>query len=484
MRYMPLFLVLILLCGWAPLQSRPEDSDQARALLPEFQSDLSQSADWDRYTITATVDPQRQSLVGSTTLRYTNRDTKSLDLLYFRLFPNLKDFAGRIDISSVRVDGKAAKFKLERGRYLLRIQLAQRLAVTATTEVLIAFSTKVPANAGHRFYGAFNLQNSVLALASAYPLVAMVHDGIWDTATPDTRGDLVNSPTALYDVSLTAPVDWNLATTGAPIERQVKARTQIVRFVSGPQRDFMIVATKLAAVRGNVDGTQVISYYRAGDEAGGRAALDIAMRAINIYNTHFGHYPLTEFELVPVDAGTFLGVEYPGITLIEQRLYRNNPRQLETIISHEVAHQWWYSLVGNNVQTEAWLDEALATYSQVIYAEEIGGADAGSAQLEEFRKSYRAVRTAKRDTAVAQPNQHIRGYYTIVYAKGALFFHALRRQIGEEDFSRFLKNYYADHRYGIAAGADLLASAEHACSCQLDGLYQDWIQSSAPVAIP
>ncbi|MDZ4720989.1 MAG: M1 family metallopeptidase [Roseiflexaceae bacterium] len=475
--------LVLMLCGWAPAQQSAANADQAAALLPEFRSDLDRASEWNRYTITATIEPTRPTISGRLVLEYTNRDTVALDRLYFRLFPNLADFAGRLDISAVMIGGQNRKIVYEQKRYLLRVDLPSQLRPGEKTVVALDFQTSVPVNAGRKFYGAFNLQNSVFALASAYPLVAMVRSGAWDIAAPDTRGDLVNSETALYDVTLIAPADWTLITTGSAVDGRLDAGNQTARFVSGPQRDFMIVAARLKAASADVAGTKVNAYYLPGNEAGGQAALRAAVNAIQVYNTQFGRYPLAEFDLVPVDAGTFLGVEYPGITLIEQRLYRK-PGQLEIVIAHEVAHQWWYSLVGNNVQNEAWMDEALASYSQVIYAEAITGREAANAELEQFRKSYRGVRAAKRDTVVKQPNQKIRNYYPIVYSKGALFFQALRNQIGDDAFGRFLKSYYADHRYGFVNGADLLGTAEQACSCQLDQLYRDWIETAAPVAIP
>lgn len=483
MRLLSGLLLIVLLSAWAPIQQAAALDDQAAALLPEFRSDLDRAGEWNRYTISATIDPQRPSITGRLVLEYTNRDSGALDRLYFRLFPNLADFAGRLEVSALTVGGQQRKVVYEQQRYLLRVDLPKPLGPGESINVAMDFRTSAPANAGRKYYGAFNLQNSVFALASAYPIVAMVRDGVWDIKIPDARGDLVNSETALYDVTLTAPADWTLVTTGSAVDGRLDAGRQTARFVSGPQRDFMIVATRLKAVTGNADGTRVNSFYVAGNEAGGQAALRAAVNSIQVYNARFGRYPFAEFDVVPVDAGTFLGVEYPGITLIEQRLYRQ-PRQLEIVVAHEVAHQWWYSIIGNNVQTQAWLDEALASYSQVIYAEEITGREAANAELAQFRSSYRNARTAGRDTIIEQPNQRIRSYFPIVYAKGALFFQALRNQIGEDAFDRFLKTYYADHRYAVANRADMLGSAEQACSCELDRLARDWIETAAPVAIP
>jgi aminopeptidase N len=72
----------------------------------------------------------------------------------------------------------------------------------------------------------------------------------------------------------------------------------------------------------------------------------------------------------------------------------------------------------------------------------------------------------------------------LVYGKAVLFFQALREQIGEEAFDRFLHTHYAQHRYGYISGADLLADAEGACGCELDRLYEDWITKAVPLQVP
>lgn len=463
---------------------QPTPEPQAAALLPAMRADMQRAAEWNRYSIQATLDPARRRVDGNLTLSYTNRDSVALDRLYFHLFPNLQDLAGKLTITAVTIGEQTRPVVYEQARQLLRISLAQPLARGATAEIQLSFTTIVPSNVGASKYGAFNIQNKVMSLASCYPIVARVRDGKWDIGALDTRGDLVNSETALYDLTLTAPADWTLVSTGTTIARRLNQGQQTVKIVSGPQRDMLIVAHQLKTLSADVDGIRVTSAYRAGEEQAGKFALDVAVQALGLYNKRFGDYPLTEFDMLPIDASYFLGVEYPGMTLIAHELYKPGSRELEITIAHEVAHQWWYSIIGNDVQREAWLDEALASYSQVLYAESYLGADAAEEELNLFRGSYRKLREAGRDVPIAQANTKIRNYFTIVYAKGALFFHALRGKIGDPAFSRFLQGYYATHRYDIVTGTDLLAAAEAGCGCQLDDFYRDWITTAAAVPIP
>ncbi|MDQ2997121.1 MAG: M1 family metallopeptidase, partial [Chloroflexota bacterium] len=391
-------------------QALLDPSAQAKALLPEFASDLGRAGEWNRYSISAVIDPQARTIVGHEQIEYTNRDSVALDRLYFHLYPNLRDFHGSLAVSALTVDGQTREVAYERQRYLLRVDLPQPLAPGATSIIAFDFSTAAPLNASADFYGAFNQENGVLALASSYPIAAIVRGGAWDIGQPDPRGDFVNSETALYDVTLTAPADWSLATTGVVLDGRLDAGQQTVRIVSGPQRDFMISATQLQVISAVVDGTTINSYYRAEHAQGGQLALQAASDALRIFNTRYGRYPLAELDVIEFAARTFLGVEYPGLVLIEQALYEQG-NGLAITVAHEVAHQWWYSQVGNDVQTEAWLDEALASYSQIVYQESVNGPDAAERELEGFRQRYRQALADGRDAKVEQPNTAFRGNY-------------------------------------------------------------------------
>ncbi|HEU4323981.1 MAG TPA: M1 family metallopeptidase [Roseiflexaceae bacterium] len=456
---------------------------QARALLPEVQSDLDRAGEWNRYTIVATLDTQARTFSGRQRVEYTNRDTVALDDLYFRLYPNLRDFGGRLTVSGVTVDGQAARASNPRAD-LLRVRLPAALAPGETATVLLSFTTRAPANASRSSYGAFNKENGMFGLPSAYPLAAVVRGGQWDIAPLDGRGDFVNAETALYDVTLTGPSDWRLVTTGVAVEYQAEGASQRARFVSGPQREFTITALQLEQASAEVDGTRINSFFRSGSATGGQTALQVASDALRAFNKRYGRYPLAELDVIEMDARSFLGVEYPGLIMIEHALY-TQPGILSTTVAHEVGHQWWYSIVGNDVQRTSWLDEALASYSQIIYQEEVNGPEAAERELQGFRDRYIQNRRAGRDAPVEQPNASFRSnYVALVYGKSVLFFQALRVQLGEQGFDRFLHEYYARHRYGYVSGADVVATANDICGCDVGPLYADWITRTVPLEVP
>lgn len=464
----------------------PPPDPQAAALLPGDAADLANALAWDSYSLAVRLDPDAFVIEGSETVTFTNRTTAPVTALYFHLYANHPALLGSLTVAEARLDGLLVEPAYEQSGILLRLDRATPLDAGASTVVDLAFRTTTPSYSSGAGYGAFNYEAGVWNMASFFPILALHGEEGWDTAPVDVRGDLVNSATSLFRVRVDAPVDWALATTGVLVADERVDERQVATFVSGPQRDFFLAAMQgLDQASAMVDGVRVTSYYRPEHAAGGQRALEAAVQSVALFNQRFGRYPLAELDVVEIAATNFLGVEYPGIVLIEQGLYSGSA-SLDVIVAHEVAHQWWYSLVGNDVQQEAWLDEALASYAQIVYQESVAGAGAAEEELESFRARYRRVRNAGDDTIVAQPTGAFPPgtYYPIVYGKAPLFVHTLRLQLGDDAFYRFLQTYYTTSKYTLSNGSQFLGSAEAVCGCELDQLYTDWITTVAPVAIP
>lgn len=462
---------------------------QATALRPTFATDLRSADQWDSYTIRATLDPAKLTVRGSQLVEFTNRSAGPLSAIYFHLYPNHPDFGGRLDVTAARVNGQPVGSGVENRDTLLRLDLAQPLATGASARIELEFSSRTPRNASANRYGAFNQEAGVWSLADFYPLLARYFpDTGWDRRAIESRGDFVVSTTALYDVTLDTPSDWSLAASGTRLSAEdLPNGLRRERSVSGPQREFFVAALKgLDQASSMVDGTRITTYYQRDDPEAGRRSLAVAERSLRAFTKAYGPYPFGELEVVQAALTQFLGVEYPGIVLIEQRLYEQNNQGFETTVAHEVAHQWWYGLVGNDAQGEAWLDEGLASYSQLVYYRALGDTAQAERELQAFRNAYSALRKRGADGAMNRSPGEMRGgtYVPLVYAKSALFFEALRLQVGDAAFARFVQSYFTNLRYREATGPDLLAAAEAGCSCDLDSFYRDWVTTAAPVKIP
>ncbi len=478
----------------APYHSARDDSIdpflvvQTTAMRPDRITDLRREP-WDRYTMHIQLDPNGPRLSGEITVQLTNRTEVEFDTIWFHLYPNHPDFGGRLDVTSAQIDGIPVSSRTLHGDTLIGLSAPHIIAPGAQAIVTMTFTARTPRNASQRTFGAYNMEAGVWSIASFYPILARYIPGLgWDTRPIVSRGDFTVSAIALYDVTVEAPTDWQLVTSGSQHEHRTTADGhQLARFVSGPQREFYLAALQgLRQVSVNVDGTQVISYVQSNDPTAGERSVAIAATALHAFNQRFGAYPYAELEVIQAALTQFYGMEYPGVVLIEQSLYQRNDRLLETTIAHEISHQWWYGLVGNDAQGEAWLDEGLASYSQILYYEMIDVPAQAQAELEAFRAVYRRLRERGGDAPLATPPSALSNgrYVPVVYAKGALFFHALRQHIGEDAFNEFLQRYVTTASYREIAGPDLLYAAEQACVCTLTNLFHDWVVSAAAVDIP
>jgi aminopeptidase N len=241
-----------------------------------------------------------------------------------------------------------------------------------------------------------------------------------------------------------------------------------------------------------VDGTTVTSYYLPGHEEAGRRALDVATRSVQVYNDRFGAYPYPHLRVVEtyfLIEGSPGGMEYPGLVLVSSEFYDPESSlarsdEPEVVWAHEVAHQWWYGVVGNDQVDDPWLDEALSTYSSILYFEAAAGQKAADRQLRwQCTLPYRAIQVAGGDrpvgTSLDEFDENELAYAAIVYGKGGLFFEKLRELLGNDRFLAMLQGYYAAHRFGVVQPVDfeqsMLAAAGPGEQAAAERLYQNWV---------
>ena len=177
-----------------------------------------------------------------------------------------------------------------------------------------------------------------------------------------------------------------------------------------------------------------------------------------------------------------LGVEFPGIVLIGASLYEAPEKpEFSVSIAHEVAHQWWYGVVGNDVFDEPWLDEAPTTYSSSLYYEYALGPEYAEGLRQYWQDRYDRLLSEGGDDSITASLAHFESlnrpavYGAVVYTKGALFFQALREEIGDEAFFKGMQDYYKEEFFEIARTDDLLAAFEQAAGRPLDDFYQEWL---------
>jgi hypothetical protein len=465
---------------WADL------SPYREAMLPEFVADVETvaAAGASRYYLEVELElpPDNASaprLNGRERVRYTNTEPVALSEIYFRLYPNLPGYGGKMTVEQVVIDNQAVEPETIANDSALRIPLAQPLAPGAVADITLMYRADVPRET-EQGYNIFSASGDTLALAGFYPTTAVYDETGWNIEVPPPYGDATYLDTSLYQVELTVREKIVVAASGSLLASRANGNgTKTLSLVSGPMRDFYLAArADFEVVSETVDGITVNSYYPPDLADGGKLALRYAADALRVFNQRFGRYPYAEFDVVatPTSAG---GVEYPGVVVVAQFLYDEPGGFFQHATAHEVAHQWWYGMVGNDQVDEPWLDESLTNYSTIIYWEAVEGAQNAQQVIDAFFFGpYEQAKNQGQDRAVIGPvtNFSEGEYATFVYGKGPLFFHALRQEVGDETYFNIMQTYFTEHKYKIARPEDLLALIEQVSGRNVEPLVETWLE--------
>ncbi len=470
----------------------PVDPAADPAILPDQAGDI--PADLNRYQLQVSIEPDELRFQGVLNLAYINTDATALDSLYFRLLPNGQRSYGNgsLSVTSVEVGSVAQPIQLSQEDTVLQVSLGKNLEPGGTAQIHLSFEGQVPRDFGGgenaSGYGIYNSTDEVMALASWYPILAVYDEQGWHLDPVSYMGDSVFSDIASYTVEIELPQNQVLASTGVIRQSRPAGDRQQYLVESGPARDFfIIISPQFASLQGLAGGTRVNSYYLPGHESGGQRALEVSIQAVESFNLHFGTYPYTELDVVDAPMKNAAGVEYPGIFLVGSSQYADYTEPgFAVTTAHEAAHQWWYNLVGNDVFAEPWLDEALASYTSGLYLEAAQGKPGLDGLMSHYRDRYQRSLDSGGDHPISgslayfENNPSPNAYGGIVYAKGALFFDAVRQEIGDKAFFAALHSYFETYRYQIATGEDLLAAFETAAGHPLDELFRTWNVASQP----
>jgi hypothetical protein len=147
-------------------------------------------------------------------------------------------------------------------------------------------------------------------------------------------------------------------------------------------------------------------------------------------------------------------------------------------LAHEMAHQWWGQAVGWKNYHEQWISEGFAQYFAALYAEKERGRDVFVDLLEQMRAT--AVQASPQGPVhLGYRLGHIRGdsrvYRSLVYNKGAMVLHMLRRLVGDEAFFAGLRGFYRDWRFRKAGTDDFRKAMEQASNRELSRFFDAWI---------
>jgi hypothetical protein len=490
----------------AARQTASTGLDQWAAVLEQEREPLEAQIDGElsSYTIDAGFTPatadEYARIDGDLTLEWINPADEAANEIYLRLYANDERYRdGATEVDDITIDGEPVDPEFSVNDTLLTLPLDDAIEPGDGVTVEMVFNSIVPNNVVSS-YGMFSHDTDTdsYTIDHWFPLLAGYDPANgYELGPLSINGDPVFSNVAFFTVSLATPEEMVVASTGTVADSATDRGTTTTEYVSGPTRNFTLaISEHYTLVEGTAGGTTVRSYYLPGHEERGEISLQWAIDSIELFNGLIGPYPFEQFSVVDaVIGGGAAGIEFPQIVYVASSFYNEPldderfPRSHEYTLVHEVLHQWWYGVVGNNQHQHAFLDESLTNYLTVVYFEKIYGEDVAQQQAllnlvaPYLIFLYGIFSSPNDDEVVDTPTDSFSSgdaYGTIVYSKGSLAFQAIREELGDDAFFAALQAYYADQALLIAQPDDLLDAFVEAEPEGVDivPVWENWIEQA------
>ncbi|SDL14267.1 M1 family metallopeptidase [Natronincola ferrireducens] len=451
-----------------------------------------------QYNITVEFLEENMTIKASQKIVYTNQEAKDLNNIYLHLYPNAfrrKEEApfekkemeraypngfdpGYIEIEDIKEGRRSVEYKIMgKADTILRVTPPKPLGPGETLQLSMDFQVKLPNTVGRMGYG-----DNTINITNWFPIMAVYDEKGWNLEPYYAIGDPFYSEVGKYDVTVILPQQYKMATTGNIVKVHEKKGKNIYEIEAELVRNFVMILSKNFKIQeASVGNTKVFSYSI--DGLRGEEALQYGIDAVKVFNSLFGAYPYQQLSVVACDF--FIGgMEYPNVVMISQDLYEiEEDFPLEYVVAHEIAHQWWYGIVGNNEIKEPWLDEALTEYSTLMYFEKKYGPHI---KEQIFEKMIKAQYENYIDFEPDRGEGILRSlrefdsswqYSSIVYSKGAMFIEELRAYMGEEAFIKSLREYFEVFKFKNATTEDFYKICEKNTEKDLKHLFNQWLNA-------
>ncbi|MGL5695262.1 MAG: M1 family metallopeptidase [Peptostreptococcaceae bacterium] len=420
-----------------------------------------------QYAIDVIVDDESKRLMCNQNLTYVNNTNVDLDKIYLHIYPNAfskKELApfeknemkeaypngfneGYIDIKNILSNKEALKYNITGDKNdILEINLGKALKSKERISIDLKYTVKLPNCLGRFGYG----QNTI-NVTNWFPIACVYDDRGWNLKSYESVGDPFYSDTSNFNVNILMPRKYDIGSTGKVINQKNDNEKIFYEIEANKVRDFAFILSDKFDKKSDSYKGIVINTYSLNSEFSDYST-SVAKDSIKIFSELFGKYPYDTYSVVASDF-YIGGMEYPNVVMIDQSVYTKEKQfLLEYIIAHETAHQWWYSVIGNDEISEPWLDEALTEYSTVLYFEKKYGKDVGNKLMETMEvqsKNYLSHNMFKATTQYKNSTE----YSLNVYTKGAVIFNEIRSKVGDEVFFATLQEYYSKYMYENVNGA-------------------------------
>jgi len=399
------------------------------------------------------------------TVAYTNQTGVALNEIVMAVEPMHR---GGFTLEHILLDGDPLTYDLS-GHHLT-VYLPQPLQPTVQLTLALRFRIDIPTKVKDKPYGYD--ANKQINLTDWYPFIVPYING-WVLHDEYYLGEHLVYDAADFDVNVKLTEgDVTIAASGVE-----EPNGEWTRYRLYGARTFALSASdRFKMVESAVGFAAMRAYYFEGYDEEGVAVLNAMTRSVALFDSLFGPYPYGSLSVVQADLND--GQEYDGLVFTGSQFfneYSGSARSnLVAISVHEIAHQWWFGLVGSDQALEPWLDEALCIYSEALFYKHIY-----PNSLDwwwQFRVNYFGP-SGYVDTSIYEAPT-FRAYVNAAYLNGANFLELMHYRMGDDDFYAFLKDYASRYGRGHATAYDFFAVARQNTTADISDLIAAYFRGS------
>lgn len=457
------------------------------------------------YNIDVNINEKEKTLLVKQTTKFYNNKNVSLKDVHFHIYPKAfsegvinkpvsslneqKAYTSGVNYGSVEITNVKLANKTLSPRYLnvdkdiLVVDLEKELKPNNSTNIYFEYTLKLP-NINHRYgYG-----DNTINLGNFY-LIASVYDEKtgWADNSYNYNGDPFYSEIANYYVSVEYSSNFVLAHTGNEESKTTTGDRNKLKIKALAVRDFaLILSDKYKVLKEKYNGINV-NYFYYNDKTPEKS-LKTSVDSLKTFIKLFGEYPYKNLNVCESNF-VYGGMEYPNLVFISDNL--DNYEDYTHTIVHEIAHQWWYSLVGNNEFKYGFLDESLTEYSTYLFYDENPSYNMDTREMIKnttnsyllFLDVYKEVFT-KVDTSMLRSLDEFKTepeYIYMAYVKGTLMYDNLKEIIGTQKFIKSLKYYYKQNRGKNVVPTDLINAFNKVTKKNLDSYFNSWLNGTVVI---
>ncbi|MDQ1659615.1 MAG: hypothetical protein QOD41_4698 [Cryptosporangiaceae bacterium] len=391
------------------------------------------------YTVKLTSDTSGFTWTGHQSVSFTNASPTALPEVYLRLWDNYHGSCPSTPITVTNVTGGTAS-ALTVNCTALQITLPTPLGQGQSGTIGFDLSIVVPSGSDR-----FGHDGAYSFIGNALPVLAVRDAKGWHLDPYTNNGESFYSLASDFSVTLDHPTALAVPATGTSVDTPGTSGRTVTTATAAKVRDFAWAAGAFPKLTGTTAGGVTVNIYRVSSitAAQAQSMLSVATSALDQHSGRLGAYPYKEADVVLDNNFWFGGMEYPGFVL---------DLVSTTALAHELAHQWFYGIVGDDEYNDPWLDEGFTDYMTDLYN---GVTGSGC--------SITWASTAEKLTnSMAYWDAHSSRYSTVIYGYGKCTLHDLRRLIGDTAMTNLLKSYAQSHWYGVSTVADFKAAAQQA----------------------